>query len=71
MSQGSLAAIENRNDLHLSTLAKYIRALGGELEMRAVFPEASFNLQPLAIVQHQPKGNARPARRPRRTENAV
>jgi hypothetical protein len=28
-------------------LAKYVRALGGDVEIRAVFPEATFNLEPL------------------------
>lgn len=49
ISQASVAALESRADLHLSTLAKYIRALGGELEIRAVFPNATFNLEPPAI----------------------
>lgn len=47
IDQASVSAIENRSDLLLSTLAKYIRALGGDVEIRAVFPEASFNLEPL------------------------
>jgi len=47
IDQASVSAIENRTDLHLSTLAKYIRALGGDVEIRAVFPEATFNLEPL------------------------
>jgi hypothetical protein len=42
-----VSAIENRSDLLLSTLTKYVRALGGDVEIRAVFPEASFNLEPL------------------------
>jgi transcriptional regulator with XRE-family HTH domain len=46
ISQPSVAAIERRSDLMLSTLAKYIRALGGELEINAVFPEATFSLAP-------------------------
>ena len=46
IDQGSVSAIESRSDLLLSTLTKYVRALGGEIEIRAVFPEASFNLEP-------------------------
>jgi DNA-binding XRE family transcriptional regulator len=51
MNQASISAIENQSDLLLSTLAKYIRALGGEVEIRAVFPEAIFNLEPLAPAE--------------------
>lgn len=47
ISQGGGASLEARTDLHISTLSKYIRAMGGVLEMRAVFPEATFNLEPL------------------------
>ena len=47
IDQASVSAIENRSDLLLSTLAKYVRALGGDVEIRAVFPEATFNLEPL------------------------
>jgi transcriptional regulator with XRE-family HTH domain len=48
IDQAGVSAIENRSDLLLSTLAKYVRALGGNVEIRAVFPEASFNLEPLS-----------------------
>ena len=47
IDQAGVSAIENRSDLLLSTMAKYIRALGGELELRAVFPEMTFSLEPL------------------------
>jgi transcriptional regulator with XRE-family HTH domain len=47
IDQASVSAIENRSNLLLSTLAKYVRALGGDVEIRAVFPEATFNLEPL------------------------
>ncbi len=47
IDQASVSAIENRSDLLLSTLAKYVRALGGDVEIRAVFPEATFNLDSL------------------------
>jgi transcriptional regulator with XRE-family HTH domain len=46
INQASVSAIENNSDLLLSTLAKYVRALGGELQLQAVFPEATFNLAP-------------------------
>jgi transcriptional regulator with XRE-family HTH domain len=48
--QASVSALENRTDMHLSTLAKYLRAMGGELRIQAVFPEATFNLEPPAAM---------------------
>lgn len=35
--QSSLSAIENRQDVYLSTLREYVEALGGTLELAAVF----------------------------------
>lgn len=38
-TQSRVSRIERSSDLHLSTLRDYVRALGGELEMVAVFPD--------------------------------
>lgn len=39
MNQGEVSKIEHRTDLYLSTLSEYVEALGGRLEIRAVFPD--------------------------------
>lgn len=39
-AQSEISKIENRTDMHVSTLQQYVSALGGHLEMRAVFPDA-------------------------------
>ena len=39
VNQGEVSKIEHRTDLYLSTLAEYVEALGGRLEIRAVFPD--------------------------------
>ncbi len=39
-TQPGVSAIERRTDLYVSTLRSYVEALGGELEIRAVFPDA-------------------------------
>jgi DNA-binding XRE family transcriptional regulator len=38
VNQSEVSRIEKRTDMYLSTLASYIRAMGGVLELRAVFP---------------------------------
>ncbi|MGD0018107.1 MAG: XRE family transcriptional regulator [Candidatus Limnocylindrales bacterium] len=38
-SQASVSKIERREDLYLSTLRGFVEALGGKLELSAVFPE--------------------------------
>jgi transcriptional regulator with XRE-family HTH domain len=37
--QSAISQMERRTDMYVSTLADFIRALGGELEIRANFPE--------------------------------
>ena len=39
VSQSEISKIENRTDVYVSTLASYVSAMGGKLEIRAVFPE--------------------------------
>lgn len=38
VAQGSVSKIENAADMYLSTLRKFVHALGGELHLTATFP---------------------------------
>jgi DNA-binding XRE family transcriptional regulator len=38
VKQSEISKIERRTDMYLSTLASYIKAMGGTLEVRAAFP---------------------------------
>ena len=38
-AENAVTEDERREDLYLSSLAAYVQALGGRLEIRAVFPE--------------------------------
>ncbi len=40
MTQPGISRIERQTDLYVSTLRSYVEALGGELELRAWFPDA-------------------------------
>jgi transcriptional regulator with XRE-family HTH domain len=44
VSQPNVSRIEQEDDVYLSTLARYVAALGGHLELRAVFPEETVTL---------------------------
>ena len=46
--QGSVSKLERRADMYLSTLRRYIEAMGGELEIVARFPEGSVRITRLA-----------------------
>jgi transcriptional regulator with XRE-family HTH domain len=39
VSQGAVSKIERRTDMYISTLRSYVRAIGGDLQIRAIFPE--------------------------------
>jgi len=43
--QSVISRMERRTDMYVSTLAEFIRAMGGELEIRAVFPEGSVRIK--------------------------
>jgi transcriptional regulator with XRE-family HTH domain len=49
LPQGSVSKIENRTDLYLSTLRRYIEALGGELCIVAKFPNADILIEGFAL----------------------
>jgi len=44
VSQSNISRIERAEDLYLSTLRSYVEALGGRLEVNAVFPERTVSL---------------------------
>ncbi len=43
--QSAISQIENQEDVLVKTLEKYIHALGGELEVRAKFPDRTVTLK--------------------------
>lgn len=45
--QSAVSRLEAQRDCRLSTLRKYVAALGGHLEMRAVFPDDTVDLDRL------------------------
>lgn len=42
--QGSISKMERRTDMYLSTLRSYIEAMGGRLELRAIFRDGAVNI---------------------------
>lgn len=44
-SQASVSKLERRTDMYLSTLRRYVQAMGGELEIIARFPEGPVRLE--------------------------
>ena len=45
VSQPNISKLERKEDVYLSTLENYITALGGRLELKAVFEDRSVDLE--------------------------
>lgn len=44
VTQANISRVEHEDDLYLSTLRGYVEALGGELQLRAVFDDGTVDL---------------------------
>src|ERR1700722_2518160 len=47
MTQAAVSKLEFRNDSFISSVRRFIEALGGHMEIRAVFPDQSFKVRGL------------------------
>ncbi|KQW33421.1 MULTISPECIES: XRE family transcriptional regulator [Pseudomonas] len=45
INQAAVSKMERRTDMYISTLRNYIRAMGGELEIIATFPEGQVRIE--------------------------
>jgi DNA-binding transcriptional regulator YiaG len=50
-SQSEVSKLEQRTDAYVSTLQSYVRALGGELDIVARFPDGSFRISQFGADQ--------------------
>ncbi|MGA2119538.1 MAG: XRE family transcriptional regulator [Bryobacteraceae bacterium] len=48
IKQASISKMERRTDMYISTLTKFIEAMGGTLEIRACFPDGSVRIKRFA-----------------------
>ena len=44
VEQASISKLEHRDDMYVSTLREYVKALGGELRLVASFPDAEIQI---------------------------
>lgn len=56
--EGAVSRIERQSDFLLSTLREYVGALGGQLELRAAFPDGEFVIDTFA--EEKPRRKRRP-----------
>jgi transcriptional regulator with XRE-family HTH domain len=55
IKQAEISKIENRADVFVSTLRRFIQAMGGDLEMRAVFPDRSVTIRTFSSLTGEEK----------------
>ena len=46
VEQAAVSKLERREDMYVSTLREYVKALGGELKLVASFPDAEIQVHP-------------------------
>jgi transcriptional regulator with XRE-family HTH domain len=49
--QANISRLERRTDMYVSTLRNYIRAMGGELKIAAVFPNGTVEISQFQDVE--------------------
>ncbi|KFI23727.1 XRE family transcriptional regulator [Nitrosococcus oceani] len=54
VQQPAIAKMEKRTDMYLSTLRNHIRAMGGELDIIARFPDGEVRIQNFAEPDEEP-----------------
>ena len=54
VGQPAVAKLERRTDMYVSNLRRYIEALGGTLEIRARFPDATVTITNFSELANEP-----------------
>lgn len=55
MPQGNISKLERRADMYVSTLRRYIQAMGGDLDIVARFPEGKIHIDIFQDIDDLPK----------------
>jgi DNA-binding XRE family transcriptional regulator len=50
VNQGSVSKMEKRTDMYVSTLRNFIQAMGGQLQVKAIFPEGEIQIDQFETV---------------------
>ena len=51
VNQAAISKMEHRTDMYISTLREYIRAMGGDLEIVARFPEGDVKISNFTAIE--------------------
>jgi len=54
VNQGAVSRMEKRTDMYVSTLRNFIQAMGGQLQVKAVFPEGEVQIEQFENLANPP-----------------
>jgi len=54
VKQAEISKIENRADMLMSTLRNFVQAMGGDLEVRAIFPNRAIEISTFSSLSGKP-----------------
>lgn len=66
ISQATVSKIERQSDMYISTLRGYIDALGGRLEISAIFPDGTVRVSLSEFREPEPRPNSAPVKKGKR-----
>jgi len=55
LNQATVSKLERRTDMYLSSLRRFVEAMGGELEISASFPDGKVRIQLLEDLEEEKK----------------
>ena len=55
LNQATISKLERRTDMYLSSLRRFVEAMGGELEITANFPEGRVRIQLFEDLEEEPE----------------
>jgi DNA-binding Xre family transcriptional regulator len=61
ITQASVSKMEKRTDMYVSTLRSFVQAMGGELEIRAIFPEGIVKIDQFSALAPSEKHSSQNA----------
>ena len=56
INQGAVSKMEKRTDMYVSTLRNFIQAMGGQLQVKAIFPEGEIQIDQFQNVAEPQAG---------------
>jgi transcriptional regulator with XRE-family HTH domain len=56
LNQATVSKLERRTDMYLSSLRRFVEAMGGELEVSANFPDGKVRIQLLEDLEGEKEG---------------